>query len=176
MKFLASFFLAALLLSASTKADQILQVSKAEADKISDHLRQQKYIILYCGCCDNDSATILRIDEVLKVPAKEKGYYNIKIGGDLIMSFKYDKLTLGFTNPNILKGKFYDAVDLASVHAYWGNAENVQNQLTATNLGRVAGINPNACLDYFRFPKYSEMPEEEKKGDYIGWVNDMLQK
>jgi hypothetical protein len=113
---------------------------------------------------------------VLEVPAKEKGYYTIKIGGDLIMSFKYDKLTLGFTNPTMLKGKYYNAVDLASVHTYWGNAPNLENQLTATNIGRIIGVNPNACIDYFRFPKYSEMPEEEKKGDYIGWVNDMLQK
>ncbi|MCI0449321.1 MAG: hypothetical protein L0Y79_05980 [Chlorobi bacterium] len=158
-------------------SDQLYLLSKEDATSAADYLRTQEYVLLFCACCEYDSVTIIKIDEVLRVPDKEKeGYYYIKIGGDLVASFNFNKLTLNFEKPNLLKGKFYDKVDLMAVHAYWSKANNIESQLTATNTARVIEKYGNPCVDYFRFPKYSEMPEEIKVGDFTSWVMDMLKK
>ena len=174
MRFIFSIFFI-IAISFHSKSDQLYLVSKQDATEAADYLRTQEYVLLFCACCDYDSVTIIKIDEVLRVPDKEKeGFYYIKIGGDLVASFNFNKLTLNFEKPKLLKGKFYDKVDLMAVHAYWSKANNIESQLTATNIARIIEIYGNPCIDYFRFPKYSEMPEQIKVGDYTGWIMDML--
>lgn len=46
------------------QADQLAYLSKADAEKGADLLKKQKFVYLFCGCCDNDVAQKVKVKSV----------------------------------------------------------------------------------------------------------------
>ncbi len=46
------------------QADQLAYLTKAEAEKGAEILKKQKFVYLFCGCCDNDVTEKIKINSV----------------------------------------------------------------------------------------------------------------
>lgn len=67
--------------SASSKADQLQALTLEQADSAIDYIKTHKIksLILYCGCCDGDTALLVTIDEVNKL--FDDVFYTLQIIG-----------------------------------------------------------------------------------------------
>jgi hypothetical protein len=88
-----------------SKADQLLYLSRAQADSTIKLLEKQEKIIVWCACCQNDPKTILSFCTI-KLGNRGNGYYGVVITGiDPTGKSVERELDLAYTHIKI-KGKW----------------------------------------------------------------------
>ena len=97
------FILLCAFFSLTAHADQLAWISKQDADTAVKYLEKQKYVLLYCGCCDNDPKMYVKIKKVTCQSTGVSDYYEVIITGE---------------DPN--GNEVSEAVDLAYVHVQQG--------------------------------------------------------
>lgn len=81
MKKLVVLF-AFLFLALNTFADQLAYLSKEDAERGAMLIRDHKQLILFCGCCDKDSAEKVKVKEV------EVKYTNYELFFEIYITYK----------------------------------------------------------------------------------------
>ncbi len=76
------------------QADQLAYLSKTDAEKGAALIRKQKYIYLFCGCCDNDKSSKVKIE---RVEVRFTGYENYY---EIYVITTSEKESDGKSNPN----------------------------------------------------------------------------
>ena len=51
----------AIFLCLNTRADQLSCLTKANADKASDIIKSKEFLVLFCGCCDNNELEMVKV-------------------------------------------------------------------------------------------------------------------
>jgi len=69
------------ILSIYCKADQLAYITKTQAEKAASFLKQQKELIIWCACCDNDTKKRIELINTTSEPAGYEDYYKITIEG-----------------------------------------------------------------------------------------------
>jgi len=106
--------------SSQLYADQLAYISKAEAESAAEYLKG-KEVILYCGCCDNDTP------EKIKVLTAEVVYTNYENYYEVVITF-------------VRKGEIVrESVDLAYV---WEKYENATR-----TIGSALGLKHEPCIE-----------------------------
>jgi hypothetical protein len=77
-------FLISIFFATQAKADQLAWITKSQAKKAVKYLKKQKEVILFCGCCDNDTKDKVSISAVsYRHPTMggevQKDYYEVFI-------------------------------------------------------------------------------------------------
>lgn len=105
-------------------ADQLALLDADKADKAVEVLKKQKEILLFCGCCENDTMTWLLLEDAWKEP--ESGSYQVNVKGRVIAGYRITK-----------------AVDLAYVH--------INNNGMSECLGNYLSLGGDPCMDPFEW-------------------------
>lgn len=61
------------------KADQLAYISKEEAEKAAEFIRSQKFIYLFCGCCENDTPKKIKPVSVEVRYTNYDNYYEVVV-------------------------------------------------------------------------------------------------
>jgi hypothetical protein len=61
------------------KADQLAYLTKAQAEEATEFLKEQKQVILWCACCDNDEKKFVTIQSVHYKHTGYENYYQVYI-------------------------------------------------------------------------------------------------
>jgi antitoxin component YwqK of YwqJK toxin-antitoxin module len=96
--------LIACLISSYGQADQLAWISKDQAQKATDYLKQQKQVVLWCACCDGETKRVVNVTGVSFVQV-DKDYYQVVLEGtDLSGGSIKENLDLAYVHCNV-KGK-----------------------------------------------------------------------
>ena len=112
----------ALFFSLNSKADQLMCLSESIAKKSSQIINQQEFIILFCGCCDEDP-------QVVKV-----------INTKIIKDCNFEVVVTYQTLEGLTSSK---SVDLAYV---WMEDPNDSNK--GVTIGQVLNLDHNPCISF----------------------------
>ena len=64
----------AIFLCLNTRADQLSCLTKANADKASDIIKSKEFLVLFCGCCDNNELEMVKhMNKSIETCIKESG-------------------------------------------------------------------------------------------------------
>lgn len=117
----------------STSADQLAWLQKDQAQRAIDVLQSQEHIILYCGCCNEEQKTVLRIQEVYirhpTINGKEYPQY-------------YEVVVKGMDVQN--KEPLEQSIDLAYTH--------IKKKQKAVCLGKQLRMDCDPCVKPFHWP------------------------
>ena len=102
------------------KADQLAYITEKQAEKTTELIKNEKYVYLYCGCCDDSEK---QLAEVINVEFKHTGYETYY---EVILTYKDQK-------GNVKQ----EAIDLAYV---W----SVKNKKVKT-VGQWLNLKHNPC-------------------------------
>jgi len=61
----------------TVKADQLEWISKDEAQRAAELIRQTDFVFLYCGCCDNSPVTKAFVNGIDIVYTGSENYYTL---------------------------------------------------------------------------------------------------
>lgn len=68
-------------LASASMADQLEYVSESEAKAAVELLQNQKYVLLYCGCCGDDDMQYVKIESVSYRYTGYETYYEVVVEG-----------------------------------------------------------------------------------------------
>ncbi|RYY56345.1 MAG: hypothetical protein EOO09_06920 [Chitinophagaceae bacterium] len=63
------------------KADQLAVLSRAQAEKAVSYLKKEAFVMLRCGCCDDQSITLVAVSEVFMKKNKDGETYSVIVKG-----------------------------------------------------------------------------------------------
>ena len=115
-------------------ADQLEWIFKEEAAEAVELLQKQDYVLLYCGCCDDDPMRYVKIKTVSYChPEGEDIYYEVFIEG-----VDADGIEVS------------EGIDLAYTY--------INDQGMAKCVGLALGLECDPCVDPFKWncPKFNE--------------------
>ena len=81
MKKLMLLIVACICMSFAAKADQLAYISENDARAAVELLQKQKYVLLYCGCCDDDQLQYVKIISVSYRYTGFEQYYEVFVEG-----------------------------------------------------------------------------------------------
>lgn len=81
MKKIIAAVIIILSVAGSARADQLAYLSREQAEKGASFLKQEKEVLLFCGCCDNDKKVYLRVTGVTIQHTGFQDYREIVITG-----------------------------------------------------------------------------------------------
>lgn len=79
MKKIVLLIVVLLAFASASMADQLWYISQSEAKAAVELLQKQKYVLLFCGCCDGDEMQYVKIEKVYT--KTESGYYIVVVDG-----------------------------------------------------------------------------------------------
>lgn len=122
-RFCAVLFLM-IIITGVAYSDQLAYISKDQAERGAKFLKNEKVVLLFCGCCENDPKIYLRVKEI---SVKFTGYQNY-----------YEIIITGTTAGGELKSV---EADLAYVH--------VNREGKAVTVGKILGLECDPCASEF---------------------------
>jgi len=88
-----------LIFTSYSKADQLDYITKEQAQKATKLLNEQKEVILWCACCDNDSKKLIKVQKVYFEPAGYQDFYKVMLEGTDTKGNKVtEELDLAYTH------------------------------------------------------------------------------
>ncbi len=70
-----------IILTGNAGADQLAYLTRSQAEKAVTFLKEQKTVLLFCGCCSNDRKVIVDVKDVYMAHAGYEDYYEVFIEG-----------------------------------------------------------------------------------------------
>lgn len=134
------------------KADQRLYLSWVEASKFLSYLNENKIkqVVIWCGCCDNESQRLITNTSYFIRKADDGEHYQLVLSGKLVASGSH--ISNAFDLTHIWINKDFKAENLAVLLS----AENVDPCAPAFNWPVVEKPNQEGEIS---FPLPNEMPE-----------------
>lgn len=132
MKKLVLLFVVVLCLSTGAMADQLAYVSEEDARAAVELLEKQKYVLLHCGCCDEDAPKLyVKVATVSYRYTGYEGFYEVFVEGVDANGNPVSK-----------------ALDLAYVH--------VKKKKNALCVGRALNLECDPCVENLKWecPKF----------------------
>lgn len=87
----------------NAKADQLAWITKAQAQKAVKLLKKQRWLVLYCACCDGDEKKKVKIKNVtyrhpLMQGKPQKEYYTVVVTAKIDGKWKEMELDLAYAH------------------------------------------------------------------------------
>jgi len=147
-----------LIISNYAYADQLEVLTKDQATKAYSYLKDQQFIMMYCGCCDNEPVKLLNLQKVEVVPFGSM--FSIKLTGIIFATINYDKETLSYAdNFDNKETLFSSNVDLAYIHDI--------SDFYVQTVGAKLGFEHNPCYASPYFPLFQTTKTSGTLYNYI---------